>query len=95
MALRFFIKIFISAVSVDSVQGFRRNVFLQIAVRAKVPTNAAPMVGTVRFPWGCLCFLLKSAGRAHLRIPPECRTEKPYNPCGFEDSLDAQKRRRP
>ena len=38
--------------------------FPKTAVRAKVPTNAAPMAETVRFPWGFLCFLLKSAGRA-------------------------------
>jgi hypothetical protein len=34
-------------------------------------------------------------GRAHLHIPPECRTEKPYNTCGFAGSLEAQKRRVP
>jgi hypothetical protein len=34
-------------------------------------------------------------GRAHLRIPPECRTLEPYTTCGFEGSLAAQKRGNP
>jgi hypothetical protein len=67
-------------VSVCSVWGFRRGFFSKTAVRAKVPTNAAHIVGTVRFPWGCLCFFLKIAGRAHLHN----RAAIVERLCGFE-----------
>jgi len=75
-------------VSIRSVWGFRRGFFSKTAVRAKVPTNAAHMVGTVRFPWGCLCFFLKSAGRAHLHN----RAAIVQHSCGFEGFCELKRR---
>ncbi|MDR0461242.1 MAG: hypothetical protein LBH62_07445 [Nitrososphaerota archaeon] len=86
--LRLLIKIPVPAVGVHRVQDFRRNSFLQIAARAKVPTTAAYVVGI-------LYFFLKNGGRAHLHIPTECQTAKPYKTYGFDNSVDTQKRRNP
>jgi len=74
---------------VRALRGLSRSFSLQTAVRAKVPTNAAPMAGFVRFPWGFLCFWLKSAGRAHLHN----RTAIVQHSCGFEGSCELKRRR--
>ncbi|MCL2257512.1 MAG: hypothetical protein FWC14_04855 [Candidatus Bathyarchaeota archaeon] len=93
--LRLLIKIPVPAVGVHRVQDFRRNSFLQTAARAKVPTTAAYVVETVLSLSGVLYFFLKNKGRAHLHIPTECQTAKPYKTYGFDDNLDTQKRRNP
>jgi hypothetical protein len=88
VALRFFIKISVPAVSVHSIRGLRWSFCLQTAVRAKVPTNAAHVVGTVRSLSGFLCFFLKFAGRAHLHN----RAAIVQSSCGFEGFCELNRR---
>gem|GEM_PF-3432749 len=101
MTLRFFIKIFASAVSVHFWQGC----FCALAQKAQKSGRVFPRcraspegVSPVRANSTNFYFFVENSRnlrRAHLHIAPRCKPKKTYQTCGFEGILEISKRRDP